>query len=64
MAHALDVKAIGCYVDAASAAVNLPIPEAYRQGVVDNLAAIFRQSEGLMALELEIAEEAAPVFRP
>jgi hypothetical protein len=64
MARSLDEKAIGGYVDAASAAVCLPIPEEYRQGVIDNLASIFRQTEGLMALELDSAEEAAPVFRP
>ncbi|MBL8551280.1 MAG: DUF4089 domain-containing protein [Hyphomonadaceae bacterium] len=55
---------VGAYVDAVSRVVDLPIPAAYRQGVIDNLQAILRQTAGLMAVELDPAEESAPIFHP
>jgi len=64
MRRDMDQHRIGVYVDAASEAVGLLIPAEYRQGVVENLQAILVQSAGLMALELDPTEEAAPVFFP
>ncbi len=60
----MDQEAVGLYIDAVSQAIDLPIPAEYRQGVIDNMTLILRQAEGLMALQLESTEEAAPVFHP
>ncbi len=60
----MDQQEIGAYVDAASKAVGLPIPAEYRQGVIETMQALMRQSVDLMALELDSTEEAAPVFHP
>jgi hypothetical protein len=54
---------IAAFADAASAAIDLPIPDACREGVIANLALIFQQSAALMALPLDATDEAAPVFR-
>ena len=51
------------YADAAASALGVPIPAAYRAGVISNLETIFAQSTRLMSLALRPQDEAAPVFR-
>lgn len=52
------------YIDAASAAVGLPIPDACRAGVAQNLARVHAFARLLLEME-ELAEvEPAPSFRP
>ena len=60
----MDDESIGAYVDAASAAVSLPIPAEFRQGVIANVGMIFAQSEDLLALHLRDDEEIGPSFAP
>jgi hypothetical protein len=55
---------VAAYVDAAPELIGLPVPEQYREGVIANLHLILTQSAPLLALELDRAQEAAPVFRP
>jgi hypothetical protein len=70
MTNSLDqVQAVGrdevaAYVDAAPEVVGLPVPEQYREGVISTLHLILIQSAPLLALELDRAQEYAPVFRP
>jgi hypothetical protein len=51
------------YADATAAALGVPIPPEYREGVINNLETIFAQSARLMSLTLGPLDEAAPVFR-
>ncbi len=51
------------YAEATTAALGVPIPPEYRDGVINNLETIFAQSTRLMSLKLGPLEEAAPVFR-
>lgn len=54
---------VAAYVDAAAALRNLVLAPEHRKGVIANLQQILTQSAPLMALDLDAAEEAAPVFR-
>ena len=54
---------VAAYVAAAPDIIGLPIPEQYRDGVIANLHLILIQIAPLLALELDPAQEAAPVFR-
>jgi hypothetical protein len=62
--RAFDREEVAAYVDSASVVLGLPLPEQYREGVIANLRLILTQSAGLMALDLDWADEAAPVFQP
>jgi hypothetical protein len=54
----------GSYVDAAAAAIGLPIAAEHRPGVVLNLECIAAMAELVMAFPLAEETSAAPVFRP
>ena len=56
-------QALQNYADATAAALGVPIPAEYRDGVLQNLETIFAQSARLMSLALGPQDEAAPVFR-
>jgi hypothetical protein len=62
--QAIDREGVAAYVAAAPDLIGLPIPAEYREGVIANLHLILIQSAQLLALELDPAQEAAPVFRP
>ncbi|MCW2362747.1 MULTISPECIES: DUF4089 domain-containing protein [Sphingobium] len=59
-----DRDGVAIYVAAAPEIIGLPVPAEYREGVINNLHLILVQSAPLLALELDPALEAAPVFRP
>jgi len=63
-APALDRQRIAAFADAAALVIGLPIPDECRDGVIDNLHMIFRQSSALAMLPLDLTDEAAAVFRP
>lgn len=52
------------FMDAAAAFLNLPIPEAFRPGVLQNLATL--RAHAALVMEFEICDQmdAAPIFRP
>jgi hypothetical protein len=57
----LDVTA---YVDLAAAAVNLPIPEETRPGVINNFERIWEIARPVVEFPLPDDLEAAPTFKP
>ncbi len=54
----------GAYVDAAAAAIDLPIDPAWRPGVVANFARIAEIAALVQSFDLPDEEEPAPVFVP
>ena len=52
------------YVEQASRAIGLPIAEAYRPGVIRNMALVARMAGLVMGFPLGPADEPAPVFVP
>ncbi len=52
------------YVDAAAAALGLPIAAEHRPGVVHYVELAVAMAELVMTLPLEIADEPAPAFVP
>lgn len=60
----IDREGVAAYVAAAPELIGLPVPAQYREGVIANLHLMLVQSAPLLALELDPAQEAAPVFRP
>lgn len=55
---------VEAYVDAAAAAIDLPIAAGHRSGVVHYVALAAAMAELIMALPLGVDDEAAPVFAP
>jgi len=52
------------YVDAAAAALGLPLDPAHRPGVIANIERIAGLARLVMELPLDEASEPAPVFKP
>lgn len=52
------------YVDAAAAAIGLPLDPAHRPGVIANIERIAGFAKLVMELPLDEAAEPAPVFKP
>ena len=60
-----DKKAdFGAYMEAAAALVNLPIPDASKPIVREQLEVASRMAAMLAGFDLDMREEPAPVFRP
>lgn len=55
---------IDIYVDAAAAAIDLPIPAETRQGVIENFERICDIAGPVVEFPLPDNLEAAPVFKP
>jgi len=60
----MDRESIEAYVDAAAAALDLPLAPAHRPGVLAYFALAAGLAEGVMAAPLGVADEPAPVFTP
>ncbi|MBX9758959.1 MAG: DUF4089 domain-containing protein [Beijerinckiaceae bacterium] len=55
---------LGAYMEAAAALMNLPIPEASKPIVREQLEVAARMAAMLAEFDLDMREEPAPVFRP
>jgi len=60
----MDPERIEAYVDAAAAALDLPLAPAHRPGVVAYFALAASLAESVAGAALDTADEAAPVFTP
>ena len=60
----MDPQRIEAYVDAAAAALELPIAAAHRPGVLAYFALAAQLAEIVMAARLDRADEPAPAFVP
>lgn len=62
--HPLTAGQIAACADAASQVLDLPVPDAYRAGVIANLERLLQLGELVMNFPLPDDIEVAPVFRP
>jgi hypothetical protein len=60
----MDRQRIEAYVDAAAAALDLPLDPAHRPGVLAYFAVAAQLAESVLAAPLGVADDAAPVFVP
>jgi hypothetical protein len=60
----MDRERIEAYVDAAAAALDLPIAPAHRPGVLAYFALAAELAESVASAPLEVGDEPAPVFTP
>jgi len=60
----MDRERIEAYVDAAAAALDLPLAPAHRPGVLAYFALAAGLADVVMAAPLGVADEPAPVFTP
>jgi len=60
----MDRERIEAYVDAAAAALDLPLAPAHRPGVLAYFALAAGLADAVMAVPLGASDEAAPVFTP
>jgi len=60
----MDRERIEAYVDAAAAALDLPLAPAHRPGVLAYFALAAELADAVMAAPLGACDEAAPVFTP
>ena len=58
----MDPQRIEAYVDAAAAALDLPLAAAHRPGVLAYFALAAELAESVAAAPLGVCDEAAPVF--
>ena len=61
---AIDRERIEAYVDAAAAALDLPLAAAHRPGVLAYFALAAELAEAVAGARLCVSDEAAPVFVP
>lgn len=55
---------VATYIDVASAAVGLPIPDETRDGVIENFDRIWQVARPVVEFPLPDDLEAAPIFEP
>ena len=60
----MDPQRIEAYVDAAAAALELPLAPAHRPGVIAYFALAAELADSVAGARLGIADDAAPVFTP
>ena len=60
----MEKERIEAYVDAAAAALDLPLAPAHRPGVLAYFALAAELAESLAGAPLGVDDDAAPVFRP
>ena len=60
----MDRERIEAYVDAAAAALDLPLAPAHRPGVLAYFALAAELADAVMAAPLGASDEPAPVFTP
>ena len=60
----MDRERIEAYVDAAAAALDLPLAPAHRPGVIAYFALAAGLADAVMAAPLGVGDEPAPVFTP
>ena len=60
----MERQQVEAYVDAAAAALGLPIAAEHRPGVVHYVALAAAMAELVMALPLDVDDDPAPVFTP
>ncbi|HEV7577408.1 MAG TPA: AtzG-like protein [Caldimonas sp.] len=60
----MDQDRIEAYVDAAAAALDLPLAPAHRPGVLAYFALAAELAESVLAAPLGVADDPAPVFTP
>jgi len=60
----MDRERIEAYVDAAAAALDLPLAQAHRPGVLAYFALAAGLADAVMAVPLGTGDEPAPVFMP
>ena len=60
----MDAERIEAYVDAAAAALDVPLAPAHRPGVLAYFALAAELAESMAGARLGIADDAAPVFTP
>jgi len=60
----MDPERIEAYVDAAAAALELPLAPAHRPGVLAYFALAADLAESVGGAALDVGDEAAPVFTP
>jgi hypothetical protein len=58
----MDAQRIEAYVDAAAAALDLPLAPAHRPGVLAYFALAAELAESVAGVPLDVCDEAAPVF--
>jgi hypothetical protein len=63
MSGAPDDKDMAAWLDSLSRLIDLPIPAAYREGVLANLSVVAVHMERLGDLALDDHTEPAPVYR-